>query len=75
MPSLKCVLLHNGTRHRSIPIGHKTRMNEEQKTIVLVLQKITYYDPQWLICVDLKLMNYLQGQPNGYTKYPSFICL
>ena len=73
--SLKCVLLHNGNKYGSIPIGHSTRMSEKQDNIALVLKKISYQDHQWVICVDLKMVNLLLGQQSGYTKYPCFICL
>ena len=73
--SLKCVLLHNGNRYGSIPIGHSTIMKEEYQTISLVLGKIKYQEHQWMICVDLKMVNFLLGQQSGYTKYPCFICL
>lgn len=73
--SLKCVLLHNGNKYGSIPIGHSTKMKEEYETISLVLKKIKYEEHQWVICVDLKMVNFLLGQQSGYTKYPCFLCL
>lgn len=73
--SLKCVLLHNGNKHGSIPIGHSTTMKEEYETISLVLKNIKYEEHQWVICVDLKMVNFLLGQQSGYTKYPCFLCL
>ena len=73
--SLKCVLLYNGNKHGSLPIGHSTKMREKQETIAFVLEKLSYYDHQWKICVDLKMVNLLLGQQGGYTKYPCFICL
>jgi hypothetical protein len=73
--SLKCVLLNKGNKHGSIPIGHSTRMKEEYKAIFLVLEKINYQVHQWVICVDLKMVNFLLGQQSGYTKYPCFLCL
>ena len=27
-----------------------------------------------MICVDLKMVNFLVGQQSGYTKYPCFLC-
>ncbi|KAL4709243.1 hypothetical protein ACJJTC_010543 [Scirpophaga incertulas] len=72
--SLKCVLLHNGNKYGSIPIDHSTQMKEEYDTIALVLKKIKYYEHQWVICVDLKMVNFLLGQQSGYTKYPCFLC-
>jgi hypothetical protein len=72
---LKCVLLNNGNKYGSIPIGHSTTMKEECKTISLVLEKINCQEYQWVICVDLKMVNFLIGQQSGYTKYPCFLCL
>lgn len=73
--SLKCVLLHNGNKYGSIPIGHSTKMKEAYDTIALVLTKIKYTEHQWVICVDLKMVNFLLGQESGFTKYPCFLCL
>lgn len=73
--SLKCVLLHNGNKFGSIPLAHSTVMKEEYDTIALVLQKIKYHEHRWVICVDLKMVNFLLGQQSGYTKYPCFLCL
>jgi hypothetical protein len=73
--SLKCVLLNNGNKFDSVPIGHSTRMREEYKAISLVLEKINYQEHQWVIFVDLNMVNFLLGQQSGYTKYPCFLCL
>ena len=73
--SLKCVLLHNGNKHASIPIGHSTTLKEQYKSIKIVLHKLAYEEHHWLICVDLKMVNFLLGQQAGYTKYPCFHCL
>ena len=72
--SLKCVLLHNGNVFGSIPIGHSVILKEEYGNIKLVLGKLKYHEHGWLICVDLKMVNYLLGQQSGYTKYPCFLC-
>ena len=73
--SLKCVLLNNGNRYKSIPIGYSVSMSEDHATIAVVLEKMSYHEHQWVICVDLKMVNFLLGQQGGYTKYPCFICL
>lgn len=73
--SLKCVLLHNGNKFGSIPIAHSTKLKEEYNNIALVIEKILYKDHGWVICVDLKMVNFLLGQQGGYTKYPCFLCL
>jgi hypothetical protein len=58
--SLKCVLLNNGNKYSSIPIGHSTRIKEEYKAISLVLENINYQEYQWVI-QDLKMVNFLLG--------------
>lgn len=72
--SLKCVLLHNGNIYGSIPIGHSVTLKEKYANIKVVLERLKYHDHEWLICVDLKMVNFLLGQQGGYTKYPCFLC-
>lgn len=73
--SLKCVLLHNGNKHGAIPIAHSTSLKEEYGAISFVLEKIKFHEHQWVMCVDLKMVNFLLGQQGGYTKFPCFLCL
>ena len=73
--SLKCVLLHNGNLYGSIPIAHSTTLKEKYEEIKFVLEKICYEDHKWVICVDLKMVNFLLGMQSGFTKYPCFICM
>ena len=71
--SLKCVLLHNSNMYVPIPIGHSTTLKEKYDAIKTVLQHIKYEHHQWVICVDLKMENFLLGQQSGYTKFPCFL--
>lgn len=73
--SLKCVLLHNGNAYASVPIGHSVILKEKYEHIKTVLELLKYKDHNWIICVDLKMVNFLLGQQGGYTKYPCFLCL
>ena len=73
--SLKCVLLHNGNKYASVPIGHSIHMKEKYEEIKTVIKLIKYNEHNWIICVDLKMVNFLLGQQSGYTKYPCFLCL
>jgi len=73
--SLYCVLLHNGNAFRSIPLGHSTTLKEKYNEIKSVLEKISYYEHNWIICVDLKMVGFLLGLQCGYTKSPCFLCL
>lgn len=74
--SLKCVLLHNeaSNTYGAVPIGHSTKLKEEYGSIKAVLKMIKYDEHQWIVCVDLKMVNFLLGQQSGYTKYPCFLC-
>ena len=71
--SLKCVLLHNSNIYAPMPIGHSTTLKEKY-AIKTVLQHIKYEHHQWVICVNLKMVNFLLGQQSGYTKFPCFLC-
>ena len=71
---LKCFLLHNGNQYGSIPIGHSVNLKENYENIKVVLERLKYCVHQWLICVDLKMVNFLLGQQGGHTKYPCFLC-
>ena len=57
MRSLKVVLLHNGNQLGSIPIGYSIAMNETYANMKIVLDKIGYYQQNWKICGDLKVLN------------------
>ena len=73
--SLKCVLLHNGNVYDSIPIAHSTTLKEKYEEMKIVLEKFSYNTHKWVICVDLKMVNFLLGQQSGYTKFPCFLRL
>ena len=57
MRSLKVVLLHNGNQLGSIPIGYSISMNETYANMKIVLDQIGYYQQNWKICGDLKVLN------------------
>jgi len=73
--SLYCVLLYNGNAFGSIPLGHLTTLKEKFSEIKSVLEKISYYERNWIICVDLKMVGFLLALQCGYTKFPCFLCL
>ena len=72
--SHKCVLLHNCNQYGSIPIGHSVTLKENNENIKAVFERLKYCVYQWLICEDLKMVNFLLGQQGGHTKYPCFLC-
>jgi len=71
--SLECVLLHNGNQFSPVPHAHSTALKEKYEAVKNVLEKISYNEHQWLICVDLKMLNFLLGQQSRFTKYPCFL--
>ena len=73
--SLRCVLLHNGNEHASIPVGHSVVLREDYQAVSFALEKIEYAQHQWPVCVDLKMVSILLGQQAGYTKHLCFECL
>jgi hypothetical protein len=72
--SLRSVLLHNGSKYVSVPVGHSVHLKESYENLDLVLTKFNYKDHGWMICGDLKVLSMLLGQQSGYTKYPCFLC-
>ena len=71
----KCVQLHNGNQFASVPLAHLTTLKEKYEVVKYVLEKICYDQHEWLIYVDLKMVNFLLGQQSGFTKYPCFLCM
>ena len=72
--SLKCVLLRNGNKFAAVPIGYSTSLKKQYQNVKLVMDKIAYFDHNWIICVDLHMVNFLLRQQSGYTKLPRFLC-
>ena len=68
--SLKCVLLHNGNVYGAVPVGHTVHLREECNDIKMVIDLLKYHEHKWIICVDLKIVNFLLGQQHGFTKFP-----
>ena len=73
--SLKCVLLHNGNVYGAVPVGHSVHLREEHNDIKLVIDLLRYHEHNWIICVDLKMVNFLLGQQHGFTKFPCYLCM
>lgn len=73
--SLKCVLLHNTNKYGAVPLGHSIHLKETYESVKTVIELLNYHIHNWIICVDLKMVNLLLGQQRGFTKYPCFICM
>ena len=57
------------------PLAHSTSLKEKYDSVKHMLEKISYCQHEWHICVDLKMVNFLLGQQSGFTKYPCFLCV
>lgn len=59
--SLKCVLLHIGNIFGAIAIGHSVHLKEKYEHIKTILELLKYKEHKWIVCVDIKMVNYLLG--------------
>jgi hypothetical protein len=66
------VSLRNGNKFPSVPLVQAVRMKETHVYRQVFLQKIRYYEHQWNICADLKVIALLTAQKGGYTKFCCF---
>lgn len=55
--SLKAVLLFNGNKVSSVPVGHSVQMTESYDSMERLLTALKYRDHNWKICGDLKVCN------------------
>ncbi|GBM37175.1 hypothetical protein AVEN_14950-1 [Araneus ventricosus] len=72
--SLKEVLLHNGNKHPSIPVGYAVHTKEIYENLKHMSSSIEYIKHSWHICADLKVIDVLVGLQAGYTKFCCFLC-
>ena len=63
---LKCVLLHNGILYGGVPVGHSVHLREKYDDIKEVINLLKYHEQNWILCVDLKMVNFLFGQQSFY---------
>ena len=55
--SLKAVLLHNGNVISSLPIAHVVNMKEAYEAMKTCLEAINYFNNNWKIYADLKVIS------------------
>lgn len=73
--SFKAVLLHNGNKLPSIPVGYSTKLKETYSDVKRFLEGMLYWDHRWKLCCDLKMVAILLGLQLGYTKFCCIYCL
>lgn len=56
--SLKAVLLFNGNKVSSVPVGHSVQMTESYENMECLLTALNYRDHNWKMCGDLKVCNF-----------------
>ena len=56
--SLKTVLLYNGNRVSSIPVGYSISILENYNNMIVLLDSLNYNFHNWMIFGDLKLIYY-----------------
>ena len=72
--TLKAVLLHNGNLYRSIPVLYARNIKESYDSMGQILDLIDYNKCQWQICGNLKVIAFLLGLQQGFTKFSCFLC-
>lgn len=74
--SLKAVLLHVTNKKPAIPLALGTGIKECYDTLNMIINDIKYFDHNWKVCCDLKVVNILQGiiDKGGYPKYFCYKC-
>ena len=70
---LKCVSLHNGEKYVTI----RNLVTVEQKFIDMkvISQWLQYDQHNWMICIELKMVNFLFCVQCGCTKFSCFLCI
>lgn len=68
-------MLHIGNVYPSIPIAYTNKTKETRELIEEVLQLISYFEHEWIIVADLKIVAILIGIKGGYPSYPCIFCL
>jgi hypothetical protein len=69
--SWKAVLLHNGNKFPSIPVGHAVHMEEAYENLHGLLKQIRH-EQRWNIRAGLKFIETLTIMQGGYNKFFRF---
>lgn len=74
--SLKVVMLDITNKQPPIPLAYGIGMTECYETLEKIMNKIKYFEHNWKICCDLKVVNILQGiiKKGGYPKFFCYKC-
>ncbi|XP_076371597.1 uncharacterized protein LOC143257152 [Tachypleus tridentatus] len=70
--SFKAVLLHNGKEYTSLPLAHLVHLKEEYNSVKTLLEALKYDEYDWEVIGDFKLVVFLMGLQERFTKFPYF---
>ena len=73
--SLKAVLLHNTNKFSSIPLAHSVQMKENYENVKMLLSALRYDQYNWEVIGNFKMVAFLMGLQQGFTKFPCYLCL
>ena len=73
--SLFSVLLHNTNKCPSIPLAHSVQMKENYENVKMLLSAFLYDQYNWEVIGDYKMVAFLVGLQQGFTKFPCYLCL
>ena len=45
-----------------MPVGDSVNLQEDYDDMRMVMDLLKYHEHNWIICVDLKMVNFLLGQ-------------
>ena len=69
---IKAVLLHNGNKYASIPVGHSVHLKETYGNLALILDKLKYKEFEWTVCGDFKVTSCYLGSKVVTQNFPVF---
>ena len=73
--SLKAVLLHNTNKCPSIPLAYSVQMKENYENVKMLLSALRYDQYNWEVIGDFKMVAFLMGVQQGFTKFLCYLCL
>src|SRR6218665_166850 len=73
--SRKSVLLHNGNNYPTLPMAHYMHLKGDYTSVKMLLSALKYDDYGWEVIEYFKMVSFLMGLQEGFTKFSCFLCL
>ena len=58
-----------------VSVSLSVHLRETYDDIKAVSNLLKYYEHNWILFVDLKMVSFLLGQQRGFTNYPCHLCM